>query len=847
MASDIIFLRQSFLCVLIFFCFGIVFSQESNKSVLLQSELSEDFFIKELNKKININSEFNPKEKVYLHTDKTLFRPGEDLWYSGYTVLGSDHQYSLASKLLHIELIDFNGVGIVSQVKAIDLGKSFGVIELPKDLPPGEYQLRAYTDWMRNYEESFFFHRRIQIVGDGIEKGKNILIKSDKIDLQFFPEGGDAVSGINTLIAYKAIGEDGFGINVRGKILNSKGEIVRIISSIDRGSGFFNLKPEEGQRYTAILDNGLKYDLPEIKKIGYVLNIISSDDERLMVKVDANATLKNESFYVIGQIREQKYFQGKFEFKDNLPLVFEIPKDILTEGVMTLTLFDKDGIPRNERVVFIDNKEELRITTRLNRNSFKARDKVVLDVNVKDNLGNPVVTNLSLAITDRDKVEKHIHSSNIMTSLLLESELKGHIETPGLYLERQERSPMAKSRLDLLMMTNGWRRIKWDDLDSEIDKQSKAHFFSQGLRISGIAKESRKKPLVNGSFTMLSRGKDNSERIYYAETNGEGRFSIEGINQSDSLDLEFVAFNKGGKPIDVLVELDDRVSSKFSSVKFSNNWAKYKKTKENTEAIYIEASKLKEQTDSIFGYLDATVLGDVLLEGKTREEEEEETAFLRSRPSEFGITPDDVVYLDENRLGTDLSVILTQLAGVRAITVIDPANFLPTIRISSRNGAPLIILDGIPIDIDALVQLGLIGSSVSTTIERIEFLSGARAALYGRRGAEGVILLYSRRGNGGITRANTALTSKHRIKGYSISKEFYSPKYDVKQPEHIKPDYRTTLYWNPNVKTDKNGNAKVIFYNSDITESIQVDIQGLSDNGIPGVYLETFGENEDDK
>ena len=125
------------------------------------------------------------------------------------------------------------------------------------------------------------------------------------------------------------------------------------------------------------------------------------------------------------------------------------------------------------------------------------------------------------------------------------------------------------------------------------------------------------------------------------------------------------------------------------------------------------------------------------------------------------------------------------------------------------------------------------------TVERIELLRGPSAAMYGSRGANGVILIYTKRGGG--TRPKPVLSPDFTIMGHAEEREFYSPKYDVKLDEHNALDYRATLFWNPSFTTDQNGKAKLKFFNSDHAERLQIAIEGLSIHGTPGVYLETFG------
>ncbi len=688
---------------------------------------------------------------------------------------------------------------------------------------------------MRNEDDRFYFTKTLKVLNENVIELPEI-IKSDRLDLQFLPEGGNAVIGLDNLVAFKGIGIDGLSRDVKGKIIDSKGATVAVINSIYNGAGFFNLNPKTGEIYKAVLDNKSEIMLPKAQNNGYVLSVNNHDKSSIRVSVQATEELRDKPFYIIGLLRNQKYYQASFTFGNNKKIDFEIPKNSLPSGVMTLTLFDEDKIAQNERVLFINNAEELVIETKLNKRRFRSRDKIEMYVSVKDKNGQPVSTDISLAITDAERIQKDIKSENILTHILLQSELKGHIESPGTYFMERDRATQAK--LDLIMLTNGWRRFNWKALRNESTKQPKEYPFSQGISISGVLREKDSRRLPNTSMTVFSKGKD-SENIYYTVSNVNGSFSINDIKQSDSLNLEFVAYNMKGKPIDVIVTLD-KVKSQKSENKLLVNTSKIKDNSE-AENVYRETSKLKREAALRFGDLDATELNEVLVKGKSNQQE----TLITSRPSEYGIKPDAVVYFEEGMNNFRLSDALSRLSGVRAYTVNNPLTFQPELRVSFRGGRttgevdtnPLFVLDGIPLSLESLNQLG---QSIAQNLERIEIQKNGAA--YGSRGMYGVILMYSRKGKPKSITNNTKQFAKHTIMGYAATKEFYAPKYNVKLEKHKKPDYRTTLYWNPNIRTDENGKATITFYNSDITETIQVDIQGLSDYGIPGAYLKTFGE-----
>lgn len=188
-------MKNTRLAILLAFSIQIMVSQNS--------KMTSEAIIKELDSSVTRYNYHNPVEKVYLHTDRDLYSSGETLWYKAYTVLGERHQFSLASKVLHVDLIGPNTEILVSQTHELFDGKAIGSIALPKNLFSGNYQLRAYTNWIRNFDHDFFFTKMVKVVGatDMPLPPQNIV---DTIDLQFFPERGHALAGLMGQVAFKA-------------------------------------------------------------------------------------------------------------------------------------------------------------------------------------------------------------------------------------------------------------------------------------------------------------------------------------------------------------------------------------------------------------------------------------------------------------------------------------------------------------------------------------------------------------------------------------------------------------------------------------------------------------------
>jgi len=342
------------------------------------------------------------------------------------------------------------------------------------------------------------------------------------------------------------------------------------------------------------------------------------------------------------------------------------------------------------------------------------------------------------------------------------------------------------------MLTHGWRKFDWEAIRRYDIDSIKPFPFAKGLEISGIVQDKKNVPLKNTRLDMIAKSSDNF-RVYSSKTNLAGRFNISNFNHSDSTEITFKVYNDRDAIIDATVLLDERKEQ-------------------------LPLSNFKSY-----------------LKGKGAEKKRD------NAPSFYGIEPDASLVIDEkNNLG-DLIFQLARLPGVAVLGTGREA------RVSiQRSDGPLWIIDGVPVFNEnapigssgalipyprSVVRIPSVISRISLLeVEKIEVLRPSKAAVYGSRGFGGVISIKTRRGN--ILFDNTATERKslwtHTVNGYSGTKEFYSPKYDVKKPEHERLDYRTTLFWTPQITTDKNGKASITFFNSDITKRIQVSIEGLS-------------------
>ncbi|MEM1258331.1 MAG: carboxypeptidase-like regulatory domain-containing protein [Bacteroidota bacterium] len=441
--------------------FGSIFLDRKEQIATLQNDISNDAFIQKLEDALTLYYKSNPTEKVYLHVDRETYSAGDDLWFSGYVVLGPNNMYSQVSKVLYVSLIGPDNTVIHSQQHTVQEGKCSGYLHIPKSLNQGNYQVRAYTQWMLNFDDdAFFYTKTLKVLNPTIPQVTSVS-KIGDMDVQFFPEGGHLVAGLTQKVAFKVLGADGLERNFKGKVVDDNGKIVASLNTMFQDMGFFTITPDHQKSYTAVLKDGTTFAIPKILDNGYAITVDNSGVKSIKVRVQASDSLRKNPFYIIGHSPQRKLFQGKFIFGDTPLVTFEIPKTKLQSGIFTITLLDEDQKPWSERVAFVNNRDELIIDAKLNENRLEKRGKIIVDVKVSDVYGNPVSTSLSIAITDAGQAPKDKNENNILTHLLLQSDIKVPLKNPMALIAKEDRASMLKK--DLLMLTHDWRSFDWQE------------------------------------------------------------------------------------------------------------------------------------------------------------------------------------------------------------------------------------------------------------------------------------------------------------------------------------------------------------------------------------------------
>ncbi|HRI20942.1 MAG TPA: hypothetical protein PLA68_08300, partial [Panacibacter sp.] len=232
-----------------------------------------------------------PQERIYIQFDKPAYAPGETIWYKAYLMQGID--ISNISRNLYIDFTDANGNILLHAMAPLLRSSANGNFDIPLSYTGKFAHVRAYTKWMLNFDSAFLYNKDIFIIQPKTSaNGGNIV--TNRPAVQFFPEGGDCIAGINNKIAFKSTYPGGRPFNIKGTIVNSKNVKVADIKSMHDGMGYFYLDAQGGETYTAKWkdDQGTAYEavLPVVKKEGIALEIKLTEGRRgFLIKRSENA------------------------------------------------------------------------------------------------------------------------------------------------------------------------------------------------------------------------------------------------------------------------------------------------------------------------------------------------------------------------------------------------------------------------------------------------------------------------------------------------------------------------------------------------------------------------------
>ena len=759
--------------------------------------------------RFNTNSLQYFQEKIFVHTDKSFYVTGEIIWFKLYVTDAYLNQPLDISKVAYVEIYSREKKSMLQAKIELNEGTGNGSFMLPFSLSSDVYILRAYTNWMKNFSADYFFETPITIINP-LKKLGPANNDTTSYDIQFFPEGGNLVTGLQSKVAFHAVDQTGKGVNCKGVIVNQNNDSITSFHTLQFGMGNFEFTPLKGNNYKAIVQtetsNSITRDLPAPYEKGYAMKLTIPEKDKIKVTVKTQ-NVYDENLFLLVHTRQAIRIAKTKNVKDGA-VEFDINKKELGEGISHFTIFNERRQPVCERLFFTRPEQHLDITVSTDRPTYSSRQKTNMKIGVSNNKPDASKISLSLSVFQIDSLQS-LPEIDIQSYLWLKSDLKGTIESPSYYFSVPEAEVAEPT--DNLMLTHGWSRFKWEDVLSNTKP-----LFEFLPEYEGM--------LVNGKIKEKSTGLPAKNIPAYLSVTGE-RFIFKSGNSDEKGNISF-GLNKFYGANEIIIQAHDKAMSAYTisvTSPFTTDFSSIK---------YPTLRRLENWRDQLVSRSVATQVENTFVQ------EDRQRFSLPALPDTtpfFGSNSKTYLLDDYTRFITMEEVLREYVAEVRVRKQQEKFNY------KVRNLAyqdffendPLVLLDGVPVfDITKLMTYDPLKIRKLDVVTQ-KYFSGTEVF-------EGIVSYDTYKGDlDGFEIDPNALMLEYQ--GLQTHREFYSPLYQTKeQVENRTPDFRNVLYWSPDIKIAENENTIVSFYTSDRQGKYAAIVQGITTNGICGSKVILF-------
>jgi len=814
----------------------IVFLIYSLSFYVLSAQVAQDtsYNLSKITERVAEQMVVYPQEKIHIHTDRDLYVSGEKIWFKAYLIDACTHLYPTLSRYVYVELISPDDSLVCRVMIRPENDMFYGYLPLTELIPEGDYTLRAYTRYMENTGDDYFFKKNIRIRSltspqpspkERERKG------SDDFEVSFFPEGGNLPEGVFCRVAFKALNSNGYPESITGEVVDEHGVTITSVQTLHAGMGMFTYIPDSEKKFYLLCRNekGLEkqFEMPQPNPRVYSLTA-SWRNFRLIVEVQQSIHAPDIPYYLLIHCRGTILYFSTWD-KDRESVSFS--DEQLPCGVIQLILFDSQMNPLSERLVFNPNYDYAAIEFQTDKPSYGKRDKVISTLLLTDAGGNILLPgHLSVAITDDREIAVD-ESTTILSSLLLSSELRGYIENPSYYLQD---NPESTTALDYLMMTHGWRRYNIPEV-AKGNREYPSIPYQVSQTISGRVKNLALSRPVNDSEVSIMM---NEGFLGLTSTEKDGSFLFLDFEYPDSTSYFIQALNRrGGDRVELVIDnesfpyLVHAPQSRHLTPALSKGEGV---TKEETKSeggadAFMAKAELRSRYDD-----DMRMINLPEIEVTAQSMDKRDDRRLRFPMNEHA----DVTIQREVFERVRRRHVADYLASIPGISVTTGQFGTESIRIAgvqsfllSEN--PLIVIDGVTMVWESQSVCPLDNLSVEM-IESIDVFKGSSASIFGARGTNGVVSVTTK---GGLNMINLPQRSGFNYTvytplGYQRPVEFYSPQYETLEAKHLTiPDYRTTIFWKPDIVVSDEGEATLEFYASDFPTTYSAVIEGLTTDG----------------
>ncbi len=766
-------------------------------SICLISWSAEDDFLLRLTQQFEAYTKANPQVSVHLLFNQDTYVGGDTAFFKAYFV-NEDFRPVAGKQILELEVIDQDGKLVQKQSFRVVEGKSENQIILSRDLQPGKYHFVAFSEWMKNFDESFFFSKEFLLAG-------RYQLAADKPSMtslvSLFPEGGHLVSGVSNRVVIKS------SPSGRVTIKNQGGETIVSATLNSNGLGEIKFVPSIGC-YAELEGNNQKFLINQLEQDGIAIQLTSStllqEPQEVTLLIPVTSALRNQDLYLVVTARNRISFTRPLPFQGSEALQVSIPAQHLHPGLNQLSILDQSGNVKAERI-FWKRSSEVKAAIEPTRESVSARELVTLDIWLKDDSGNPISGEGAISVINKNLFPNPTSASLDLELLLSElPQLRQYLTKSGLSIEEW------RSHSDYYLIPLTWQRIPWKEIvEGKVRKPQYKFKNSMSLRGSGMYRETQE-PLPDSTMIMIYLQKHMMGYELYASKGG--KFELPFMYDFWGSDKLFCTVQNKGRELkkEFVIRLDDH------PVNFPKELALKQTDSIETYGDYKFKKDLMDQSFNFYAKAKPDAKGEGF-NPNMEFEDELGGADFEVNAQEFLVFPNM-----EEMIREILPFVQHRIRGdkvtVRLILIEGTLNSIPT-------SEPLYIIDGV-MSKNTDLFLSLKPADI-LTVKVVR--DKTKLSRLGAIGKNGVIFVQTKDAIGEKVRADGKLLS---IEGLSMPVDFKLNNYAKNSNQRV-PDFRSTLYWNPLVKTGTDGRTSVSFYASDDVGEMIVQFQGITNEGLP--------------
>lgn len=747
------------------------------------------------------------KEQVYIHFNKSSYLPGDDVWFKAYVTEPMKRKLDPYTQNLYVELYDAKGKLIAHKILDVSNGVANNVIKIDNKQLPGRYVFRAYTNWMKNFYTPEEFDQPLEVIGKSTEEPAKMDLQ---YDVQFFPESGSLLAGTFNKVAIKALDPMGKPSALKGIILDEKNDSIASFNLNQLGMGQIMLEPEKNSVYTAriIRPDGKeeKFNLPAVEQKGVVVTLNAFLNKKIGVEVKSNREYiqKEKLLQILIHANGNVFQVFSVRLTPEKPSVtFSFDKKNAGNGVNYLTVFDESFHPLCERLFFNNVKN---IKGNVDIKAVALSDSVQLNLKLQTDSVKHRLSSLSISVLPEKTISNHFTNS-LLADVLLKSGIRGKIDNPQYYIEQQDAEHLMA--MDLLMLTQGWRKYEWETLAAKTDtskvlfEREFPHAFEKGFSIEGKVKSwLNGKETKSGNVSLFSPV---NKLFSVTKVDQTGHYSFPNLFLSDSSRVIVSASSDKGKGWNRTITTALTPDYKPDSII-------------KVKPFMSLPDLTEEKPETPLKFMPGVVhLSEVVIQGE-KKKVFEDNMYVSSFDKTVEITKDKLHF-------NSLETFMLYEFNVRIERTAD-GSYTVNMGRSLSNSKPKLVIDEMEVQDWSVLS--------SFTLNEIEAISVNKNG-NGMVGDGGGIIIKTRTTPLYLGDSTPTNLKNFLVTGYASPVQYYTPKY-LQAPETEPYQKYASVYWKPDIVIDSTGVTSFKFSVPKELTNLDVRIEGISDDGT--IYLE---------